>query len=108
MPNVKPIKLTDFEQRCLEVLCEGYYSEDDVQFSSFAGIQSRMGTDRRTVRRACRSLARKGLAEYQRGLVTEDGEMAGAGYGATKEGAAVVEDYQNLKKQDSLWPPQTP
>lgn len=38
------------------------------------------------VRRAVRSLAKKGLTEYLRGLMTEDGLVAGSGYCCTKEG----------------------
>lgn len=49
------------------------------------------GTDIKTVRRACRSLRRKGLAEYYRGLMTEDGEVAGSGYCITDLGHEVVE-----------------
>jgi hypothetical protein len=45
---------------------------------------------RKAVRRACRSLARKGLAEYCRGLWTEDGEPAGSGYCATRASEAVL------------------
>lgn len=45
---------------------------------------------RSAVRRACRSLARKGLMRYQRGLLTEDGEAAGAGYGITDRGRSAL------------------
>lgn len=42
------------------------------------------------VRRACRSLAKKGYAEYRRGLFDEEGMAAGSGYMATHEGELAV------------------
>lgn len=60
----------------------------------FKPIMNRTELDRATVRRACRYLARKGLAEYVRGLWSEDGEMLGAGYGATKAGRELVEKIE--------------
>lgn len=55
-------------------------------FLPFAPIERATGLDRKTVRRACRSLTRKGLAQFARGLWTDEGEMAGAGYGCTEAG----------------------
>ena len=37
-------------------------------------------------RAACRSLRDRGYAIFMKGLFTEDGEMAGAGYGITTKG----------------------
>lgn len=55
-------------------------------FVPFAPLIERTGLDRAQVRRHCRYFARKGLAEYSKGLWTEDGEPAGAGYGITSAG----------------------
>jgi hypothetical protein len=57
----------------------------------FSAISNWTGLDRKVVRRACRSLARKGLAVYEKGLWTYDGEPAGAGYGVTLKGQQLVE-----------------
>lgn len=57
----------------------------------FAPIMHRTRLQRRIVRRACRSLTRKGLAYFSNGLSTEDGEMVGSGYGATEQGRALIE-----------------
>lgn len=82
------MRLNPVEAKVLSVLVEDY--DPDGPFYSFAAIIAAGGPDdRKAVRRACRSLARKGLARYGRGLWTEDGEMAGAGYAATK--AAVTD-----------------
>jgi len=45
---------------------------------------------REMVRAICRSLTDRGFAHYQRGLFTEDGEVAGAGYGITRLGLAYL------------------
>lgn len=55
-------------------------------FYCFAPICKATGFERQEVRRICRYLARKGFAVYSRGLWTEEGEPAGAGYAITKEG----------------------
>ncbi|MCW2276336.1 DNA-binding MarR family transcriptional regulator [Rhodoblastus acidophilus] len=60
----------------------------DYCFRNFTFLSRETGLDRQQVRRACRSLARKGLAVFGRGLWTEDGTPAGSGYAAAgKDGA---------------------
>lgn len=44
-------------------------------------------------RTALRSLREKGLVEYRRGLMNEDGEVAGSGYGLTQEGRTRLESF---------------
>lgn len=44
------------------------------------------------VRRTVRSLARKGLASFHKGLWTDDGEPAGAGYTLTPQGRALADE----------------
>lgn len=53
--------------------------------------------ERAIVRRACRSLRSKGLAEFYRGLVTEDGEMAGSGYCISRAGQVFLRPCMNCK-----------
>jgi monoamine oxidase len=48
--------------------------------------------NRKRIRRACRSLARKGLAEFHRGLWRESGEPGGSGYGATRAGRVFADE----------------
>lgn len=43
------------------------------------------------VRRIVRHLARKGYAEYHKGLITDEGEFAGAGYCITNLGLAALD-----------------
>lgn len=57
---------------------------------TFAGLANLGALERLHIRRTVRALARKGLALYQRGLWTEDGEPAGSGYGLTEAGIAAA------------------
>lgn len=72
------------EWKVLAVLGEGV--EYDFGFWGFAGIMKQTGLDRKTVRRCCRSLRRKGLALFESGLWTDEGEPAGSGYCSTAKG----------------------
>lgn len=74
------------EQRVLDALAAAWRL--DFGYVNFAYLSAETGLDRKVVRRSVRALARKGLADYQRGLYTDDGEMAGAGYAATEAGVA--------------------
>ena len=74
-------------QKCLEAL-EGLTCSDGEMCVPFAPIERETGYDRRTVRRYIRALARKGFAEYFRGLCTKDGDFAGAGYCITRAGVS--------------------
>lgn len=72
------------EKLALRALAEIY--RDDFGYASFQMIAAESGLDPKCVRRTVRSLARKGLAEYGKGLWTEDGTPAGAGYRCTDAG----------------------
>ena len=81
------MKLNDNERKVLAAL---NYNEDGICFSGFAFLMEETGLDRKAVRRSCRSLKRKGLAQFASGLWNEDGEPRGSGYAATKEGVEVL------------------
>lgn len=76
------------ERKVLAVLVRDLHPQTAFPFNP---IIERTGLQRRVVRRACRSLTRKGLAYFAKGLWTEDGEMVGAGYGATRAGRTLIE-----------------
>lgn len=83
------MKINENERACLESLA--YNSTPDEMFIGFFHIMSDTRFDRKLVRRSVRSLARKGLAKYARGLTDpENGEVAGAGYAATIEGRDMI------------------
>jgi RIO-like serine/threonine protein kinase len=81
------IKLTAPESKVLRALVAAY-DHDGFGYLNFKLIARRARMARKEIRRACRSLARKGLAEYGRGLWTEDGEVAGSGYCCKPAGRA--------------------
>lgn len=77
------------EWKVLAFLADG--CEDDYGFWAFAGIMKGTGLDRKTVRRCCRSLKRKGFAVFESGLWSDEGEVAGSGYCSTRKGREAVE-----------------
>ncbi len=79
-------KINDNERKVLEVISVGW----DELYYNFAYISKETGLDVKSVRRACRSLKRKGYADFKKGLMNDDGMVAGSGYGATHEGALLI------------------
>ena len=82
------IKINPTEYAVLEFLAAGWDGDQNCYY--FRGIVSALKLELKQVRRACRSLAKKGLAEYQRGLFDDEGRAAGSGYCATRAGAAYI------------------
>ncbi len=72
-------------KKCLEALDE-LTAPHGEYCVPFAPVMTTTGFERKTTRRYVRALARKGLAEYFRGLCTENGEFCGAGYCITDAG----------------------
>lgn len=88
---MEDIKLGPQELKVLKVLANYWHEEGNCIY--FKTIRQEAGTPKLStgqIRRACRSLKRKGLAEYHRGLFTEDGEVAGSGYCATEKGSNLI------------------
>jgi hypothetical protein len=96
------MKLNEDEKKVLGVLASAAYDDDygGLFYSHFDGLTERTGIDRKAVRLACRSLARKGLAEYGKGLWTPDGEPAGAGYRATQAGADLMLEIEKQEEEE--------
>jgi hypothetical protein len=90
-----PKKLSQTELHVMLFLLGKYdtYTNSHLYFP-FAPIMEATGYDRAVVRRACRSLRRKGYAEYLRGLWSYDDGPAGAGYGATDAARALAADIE--------------
>lgn len=85
------IELTDNEVKVLISLYEGSDTWGEMCVS-FAYIKSACD-DKLTLKEvaiACRSLREKGLAEFYRGLMDEDGAVAGSGYCITKAGQLLL------------------
>ena len=86
--------LSEAQTKCLEVLGERSYPHGEMCLW-FQTIMDDTGYRRKEVRMHVRALAHKGFAEYYRGLWTEDGEPAGAGYCITKEGIAALKEAED-------------
>lgn len=82
----KPISISGREMKALNALAGSFGGDFDCL--RFSTIAKRSGLDPKHVRRSVRALARKGLAEYVKGLWTEDGEPAGSGYRCTAAGVS--------------------
>lgn len=78
------MKLSDRELDALEVLADHYDAEGNCLY--FKTIAESANIPLNRVRRTVRSLARKGFAEYVRGLFDSDGMVAGSGYCCTRAG----------------------
>ena len=83
------VRVSEREMKALRALHESYDSDYDCM--SFKAIAARSGLPLAQVRRTVRALARKGLAQYERGLFNEDGEVYGSGYSCTIIGHQFLE-----------------
>lgn len=86
------VKLNKHEDVILALLASRAHDwgHHEPSYFSFAAITAQTGYDRKTVRRACRALKRKGLATFLSGLWDDEGP-AGSGYGVTKAGCEYIE-----------------
>jgi hypothetical protein len=66
----------------------------DPTYFHMRTIADAAGFDRAKTRRIVRYLARKGYAEYGKGLWTDSGEVAGAGYCITKAGLELLAELE--------------
>jgi hypothetical protein len=87
---VPDAKLTANEREALRGLVGTHPTE---YFRTFKGVANNCDLPAYLIRRTVRALSRKGLAVYSKGLWTDDGEPAGAGYALTDEGRALAEAF---------------
>ena len=71
----------------------------DYEFSHVQPIADQTGLPRDIVVATLRDLTNCGLARFARGLWTDDGTPAGAGYGLTAEGFAFLKDWQAITRK---------
>lgn len=89
--------ISERERQCLRVLADEYSSECNCLYMRYIAQETKL--DLVQVRRSVRSLARKGYAEYHRGLFNDDGQVAGSGYAASFEGAMLLNACIDCKKK---------
>ena len=87
-------KISERERKCLEYLASIFENEGNCTY--FRVIAEYTKLTEKQVKRSVRSLARKGLAKYERGLFDDDGFTAGSGYRATEEGNNLIEPSPTL------------
>lgn len=83
------LKLASHHEKVLQALDELTEPSGDYCVG-FSPLVLDCGMDRQAIRRVVRHFARKGWAEYYKGLLTEDGDLAGSGYCITHEGRAAL------------------
>lgn len=83
--------LTEREKPVLAALAERTRPDGElcVPFRMISGAPAN-SPETREVRRVVRQLARKGMAEFHRGLFTDDLMLCGSGYCITNEGLAAL------------------
>lgn len=86
--------MSDIERKCLKALIDLLKDSAPGFYTCFSPICKKTGLSRKVVRRAIRSLDRKGFTEYARGLCDEDGEFRGAGYRPTEKA------FESLKQRE--------
>jgi hypothetical protein len=79
--------LTVLRRGILEALSDA--SDWDLCLNLY-GLSSRLGLPRETIRGLVADMRSDGLVRYERGLWTEDGQPAGAGYSITEAGIALL------------------
>lgn len=84
-------KLSDREEAVLLAMADHLPNEYAAPFRNInTYVRNRhpeqTGCETWNIRRAVRSLARKGMTELVRGLMTDDGMLMGSGYGVTPAG----------------------
>ena len=89
------MNINESERKCLKELAEAYSSPEHcvlffLHFTNYTGLNLTQ------VRRAVRSLARKGLAEHSAAYDCDDGLMVGSGYILTAAGAEFVKTTQTI------------
>ena len=85
MTATQTITLSAMQTKCLVALADLSLPNGEYCLS-FYPIEQATEMSRTDVRRSVRALFRKGLAAFHKGLCTEDGEFAGAGYCITVAG----------------------
>lgn len=95
---MKKVALSKNEWRVLTALTDLGGEQNEGSCFYFIGIARHAHMRKNDVRLACRSLARKGLTVYERGLFSDYGEggVAGSGYRATEAGQNLFEENETI------------
>lgn len=91
------MKISENQRKCLLVMAEIFNHDSDCYYMRHIAKETGLPQDK--VRIYVRALARKGLAEYVRGLFNsyEEWKVAGSGYRATRAGYDLVKNDPDFK-----------
>lgn len=82
-------EINEIERKVLQVLYDVTDSFGEYCIS-FAWISDDSKLNRKEVQVACRALKSKGLVMFYRGLMSEEGQVAGSGYCISQKGKAYI------------------
>ena len=88
------MNLTEKERKVLTALASQTIENGELCYGFDSLVEYADGLDRKQIRLGCRSLKRKGLAEFYSGLFNEDGEVAGSGYCISDEGRELADKLE--------------
>lgn len=97
---MKETKPSEREMECLKRMVEFTDGEEGACIR-MKGLAEAEALTYSQVRRAVRALARKGYAEFHRGLMDDEGKVAGSGYAVTEKGFELVrkiEEEEDIKE----------
>lgn len=87
--EIKLKDLTNNEKQVLEVLFENTDTWDE-RCIGFDWITGDSKLSRKEVQKSCKTLREYGLVEFHRGLMDDDGKVAGSGYNISQKGSALI------------------
>lgn len=85
--------ITEVEKKVLEVLFGSTRLHGEYCIG-FDWIEGDTNLSRKEVKKAVHSLKEKGLAEFYRGLMDDDNQVAGSGYCISKKGVELAEKLE--------------
>lgn len=89
------VQMSDMQAKCLHALASGTRPHGEMCWH-FKSIEDATGLTRVHVKRSVRALFRKGMAEFHKGLCTEDGYFAGAGYCISPAGLETTKTLRDV------------
>lgn len=84
-------KLSELQLKLLENLREACVGSEDYLYYPYASITDGIDVDRKELTKAMRRLRKLELAQFARGLMTEEGQVAGSGFRITDSGEELLD-----------------
>lgn len=91
-------QLTDVEYNVLRCIL----AQNTEWFYPYSSLEEYTGVDRKETKIATKHLRELGLLEFQNGLMTDEGEVAGSGFGISSPIQELLAELLMRRKQDSI------